>query len=786
MNPNSIENSTTATFNLKEELENYLIYWRWFVLSLVVCITVAFLYLRYAIPNYKAVATILVQDERKGSMASELSAFADLGLLNNVKNNVDNEIEVIKSRRLIESAIRDLSLQVSYFSIGRVKSEELYTNSPIEVVFSTTTPEFDSSSSHFEFQFTAINRFDLATGEGKSLGNYSIGVPISYKGSTFVVLPRKKKPIQPDTHLLVEVTPISNLVEHFKSRLTIAAIGKNTSVIELSLVDPVQEKAEDFLNALIENYNQDAISDKKYVAENTSRFIEQRLLIISDELKGVESDVESFKKQNKVTDIVSEAGLFLENATEFEKKELETETQLKVVSSILDYMNSNASSELLPANVLPAEEGASASIAQYNQLVLERNKLLKTAGPKNSMVLNLEAKITTLKSSVSSSLLQLQNQLKIKKKDITRQKAVLGGKISQIPTQEKIFRDIDRKQNIKEALYLYLLQKREETQISLAVTAPNAKVIDTAIASKNPVSPKRQIVFLGSLFLGLLIPFSILYIRRLLDTKVKSRLDIEQATTMPIIGDVPKSDSNNVILSNTSRTSTAESLRIVRTNLEFLLNEVPEGLAKTIFITSTFPKEGKTFISVNLASTIALSDKKVLLLGLDIRNPKIEDYLSVPKVGVTNYLASNEGENLADFITKVTGFSNLFVMPAGVVPPNPAELLMGKKVGELFGQLKQDFDYIIVDTAPVSLVTDTLLISKYADAFVYVARANYLDKRMLSLPERLYQEKKLPNMSILINDTDSTKGYGYGYGYGYGVEVEKKSFWKRFLDSFGF
>ncbi|WP_051604519.1 GumC family protein [Flavobacterium sasangense] len=781
MNPNSIENSTTATFNLKEELDNYLIYWRWFVLSLVVCITVAFLYLRYAIPNYKAVATILVQDERKGSMASELSAFADLGLLNNVKNNVDNEIEVIKSRRLIESAIRDLSLQVSYFSIGRVKSPELYTNSPIEVVFSTTTPEFDSSSSHFDVQFTAINRFDLATGEGKSLGNYSIGVPISYKGSTFVVLPRKKKPIQPDTHLLVAVTPISNLVEHFKSRLTIAAIGKNTSVIELSLVDPVQEKAEDFLNALIENYNQDAISDKKYVAENTSRFIEQRLLIISDELKGVESDVESFKKQNKVTDIVSEAGLFLENATEFEKKELETETQLKVVSSILDYMNSNTSSELLPANVLPAEEGASASIAQYNQLVLERNKLLKTAGSKNSMVLNLEAKITTLKSSVSSSLLQLQNQLKIKKKDITRQKAVLGGKISQIPTQEKIFRDIDRKQNIKEALYLYLLQKREETQISLAVTAPNAKVIDTAIASKNPVSPKRQIIFLGSLLLGLLIPFSILYIRRLLDTKVKSRLDIEQATTMPIIGVVPKSDSNDVILSNTSRTSTAESLRIVRTNLEFLLNEVPEGLAKTIFITSTFPKEGKTFISVNLASTIALSDKKVLLLGLDIRNPKIDDYLSVPKVGVTNYLASNEGENLADFITKVAGFSNLFVMPAGVVPPNPAELLMGKKVPELFEQLKQDFDYIIVDTAPVSLVTDTLLISKYADAFVYVARANYLDKRMLSLPERLYQEKKLPNMSILINDTDSTKGYGYGYGYGYGVEVEKKSFWKRFF-----
>ena len=333
MNPNSVENPTIDTFNLKEELENYLIYWRWFVLSLVVCVAIAFLYLRYAIPNYKAVATILVQDERKGSMASELSAFSDLGLLGNVKNNVDNEIEVIKSRRLIDSAIRDLSLHVSYFSIGRVKSEELYTNSPIQLVFSTTSPEFDSRSFRFELVFTDINHFDLTTVEGKLLGNFSIGAPISYKGSTFVVLPRKKKQIQPDTQLLVAVTPVSKLVEHFKSRLTIAVVGKNTSVIELSLIDPVQAKAEDFLNALVKNYNQDAISDKKYVAENTSKFIEQRLIIINDELKGVESDVESFKKENKVTDIVSEAGLFLENATEFEKKEIETETQLKVVSS---------------------------------------------------------------------------------------------------------------------------------------------------------------------------------------------------------------------------------------------------------------------------------------------------------------------------------------------------------------------------------------------------------------------------------------------------------------------
>lgn len=771
----------SSNFNLKEEIENYISHWKWFVVGVLVCFTGAYLYLRYTIPQYKATSTILVKDDRKGSMASELSAFSDLGLLSGVKSNVDNEIEVIKSRTLIASTIKDLGLTTAYLNLGRVKSEELYKGSPIQIFFSKTNETFLNVFHNFRISSIDANRFDFYDASGVKIGTFSYGTKFKIEAVEAVVMKSNVDLWKEEFNIAIQVYPIKSLVESFKSRLAVSSFGKNTSVIELTLVDPVRPKAEDFLNTLVNNYNQDAISDKKYIAENTSQFIEQRLNIISDELKGVEADVESFKKENKVTDIVSEAGLFLENATEFEKKEIETETQLKVVSSILDYLNSNTSSELIPANVLPAEEGASASIAQYNQLVLERNKLLKTAGPKNSLVLNLEAKINTLKSSVASSLLQLQNNLKIKKKDIARQNAILGGKIAQIPTQEKIFRDIDRKQNIKEALYLYLLQKREETQISLAVTAPNAKVIDAAIASKNPVSPNRQVIYLGSLFLGLLIPFAILYIRRLLDTKVKSRLDIEQATTMPFIGDVPKSVSNEAIISSSSRTSTAEALRIVRTNLEFLLNEVPEGVAKTIFLTSTFPKEGKTFISVNLASTIALSDKKVLLLGLDIRNPKLEEYLDVPKVGVTNYLASKDHKNSADFLTKVEGFSNFYVMPAGVIPPNPAELLMGKKVGELFEKLKQEFDYIIVDTAPVSLVTDTLLISKYADAFVYVTRANYLDKRMLTLPEKLYQEKKLPNMSILINDTDSTKGYGYGYGYGYGVEVEKKSFWKRFF-----
>ena len=778
MQKRDLHNVASTNFNLKEEIENYISQWKWFVLGVLFFLSIAYVYLRYSIPQYKATATLLVKDDRKGGLASELTAFSDLGLLSGVKSNVDNEIEVIKSRTLIASTIKDLGLTIAYLNLGRVKSEELYKVSPIQIFFSDASDEFLNTFHTFRISSVNSNQFDFYDGAGVKLGTFSYGTKFKIGGVEALVMKSSTQFWKEEFTIAIQVFPIKSLVESFKSRLTVSSFGKNTSVIELTLVDPVREKAEDFLNTLVINYNKDAVADKKYIAENTSKFIEQRLKIISDELKTVEADVETFKKQNQVTDIVSEAGLFIENASEFDKKEIEVSTQMKIVTSILDYVKSDAVTNLIPANILPPEEGASQLIAQYNQLVLERNRLLKSAGDKNSLVVSLDAKIASLKSTIAASLNQLQSSLQIKKSYISRQKALLGGKIAQIPTQEKIFRDIDRKQNIKEALYLYLLQKREETEISLAVTAPNAKVIDSAIASKNPVTPNRKLIYLGSLFLGLLLPFSVLYVRRLLDTKVKSRLDIETATTIPFLGDVPKSENKDEIIATNSRTNIAEALRIIRTNLEFMLPEVSESTAKTIFLTSTFPKEGKTFISVNLAATIALSDKKVILVGMDIRNPKLEEYLAVPTIGLTNYLAT-PSTDLATFISKVPGYSNFHVLPAGIIPPNPAELLMSKKVGELFEKLKQDFDYIIVDTAPVSLVTDTLLISKYADAFVYVTRANYLDKRMLTLPEKLFQEKKLPNMSILINDTDVAKGYGYGYGYGYGVESEKQSFWKR-------
>jgi len=569
---------------------------------------------------------------------------------------------------------------------------------------------------------------------------------------------------------------MDDVVDGFRNRLSVNPLSKTSSVVELSLVDPVYEKAEIFLNNLIQIYNQDAITDKNQISENTSKFIANRLSLITRELDGVEQDVESFKKSNNLTDIDSEAKLFIEGANEYDKKGVTTETQLNVVNSMLDFTKKSSNSDLLPTNLISGEEDASGLINMYNELVLDRNRILKSATIANPTVIKMDQQIASLKTTLITNLERLKSNLNIQKRDLDSHKGIMDNKIEKIPVQERQFKVIARQQKIKEELYLYLLQKREETAISLSATEPNARVIDAAKASHIPVAPKKKIMYLVAFIIGILIPFGTIYLKDLLDTKIKSRLDLEGKTTIPYLGDIPTSNSNTQIIKSESRTSSAEALRIIRTNMEFMLSKVPENQAKTIFLTSTFSKEGKTFVSVNLAATFALSGKKVLLIGMDIRNPKLDDYVTLPDQGLTNYL-SHKDTAIEDLIIKQKGYEDFHILPAGIIPPNPAELLLSKKVDSLFKTIKAQYDYIIVDTAPVSLVTDTLLIAKHADCFIYVIRANFLEKRMLHIANDLYQEKKLPNMCLLLNDTDSTKGYGYGYGYG--IKSRKKPWYKK-------
>lgn len=788
------EDDQKDDFDLRMVLEKYLIHWQWFILGAFLCLSVAYVYLRYATPQYQASTTILVKDEKKGGMLSELSAFSDLGLGSALKSNVDNEVEILKSRTLVESTVKALKLNVGLIAYGNVKSTEAYKDTPIIVDFINQKPDFFKSRMLLNFVSLTPNSFTLES-KIKSLEvpvlaqnkkEYRYGEIIATSIGDFIVTKPiiVNKLINKDFQSIdISVSPIDEVVRGYLRRIKVNPISKTSSVVEISITDPIVKRAEIFLDKLIQIYNNDAAADKNFISENTSKFIAERLELITQELDGVEQDVESFKKSNSLTDIESEAKLFIEGSSEYNKLSVQNEIQLNVVSSMLDFLKKSTNADLLPANIISKEGDAGELINSYNQLILERNRILKSATLANPTVVTLDQQIASLKSNVAESLSRMQTSLNIQKRNLKGQEGLLDSKIGKIPVQERQFRVIARQQKVKEELYLYLLEKREETAISLAATAPNARVIDAAKASVIPVSPKKNIIYLAALLLGLLIPFGIIYIKDLLDTKVKNRLDITDKFNIPFLGDIPKSLTPNEIIDTTSRTSTAEALRIVRANLDFMLNQVPEGRAKSIFLTSTISGEGKTFLSVNLASIFAHSGKKVLLIGMDIRKPKLNEYIGITKTkGLTDYLSS-KNEPISDFITKYKGYENLDVLLAGSIPPNPTELLMNTKVDELFAQFKKDYDFILVDTAPVSLVSDTLIVAKYADTFVYVVRANHMDKRMLSIPDILHKENKLPNMAFILNDTEVSKGYGYGgYGYGsygYGITHEKKPWYKE-------
>lgn len=782
MENNMLNENSEQDFQIRAVVDQYASHWKWFVLGVFVSLFGAYLYLRYTVPQYRAATTILVKDEKKGGLSSELSAFADMGI-GGGKSNLDNEIEILKSRTLVESTVRKMNLNIAFVVEGKILSSNLYKNAPILINYLEQKSDFYNKSR--SYQFLALSestfQFEDLLGQGNVLEGskkvFRYGAPIKTKYGTLVL---NKSLVNPTPYsedvmpINIVISPLEKVAESYRARLNVAPLSKTSSIVELSLVDPVLQKAEDFLDNLVQNYNADAAADKNFISENTSKFIANRLALITDELDGVEQNVQNFKNANQLTDIETEAKLFIEGSSEYDKKGVEADIQLNIISSLLDFMKKSKKSDLLPANIVSGE--ATEMIGSYNKLVLDRNRILKSATEANPTVIKIDEQLSSLKSSVASSLSRMQSNLNIQKRDLNNQEGLLNSKIGKIPVQERQFRVIARQQKVKEELYLYLLQKREETAILLSATEPNARVVDAAKGSDIPVAPKKNIIYLGALLLGILIPFGVIYIMDLLDTKIKSRLDLEGKTLIPFIGDVPTSETPSEIIKSESRTSSAEALRIIRTNLEFMLTKVPDGQAKTIFLTSTFPKEGKTFVSANLAATFALSGKKVLLIGMDIRNPRLDEYLTLPDRGVTNYLSS-KNLVLEDLIVKYDGFEDFHVLPAGVIPPNPAELLMNKKVDILFETVKNQYDYIIVDTAPVSLVTDTILIAKHADCFIYVARANFLEKRMLNIANTLYKEQKLPNMCLLLNDTDSTKGYGYGYGYG--VKIEKAPWYKK-------
>lgn len=762
--------------NIKEEVLKYASHWRWFILGALVTLVLAFLYLRYAENKYSSHTTILIKDDK--SQTNQLTAFSELDMFGGGKV-IDNEIEILKSRTLSEIAVDSLDLNISYYTEGSIKRTEIYKESPVKVSQVKGLDQEGFQSQYYSLKFTEKG-YKIRSENSGDLGEYQFGQEVKSDSIAFIITQNNPKPLtdlENDGTIGIGIQSKEKTVEDLRNQLSVEPTSKNSSVLKLSIILANSEKGADFLNHLVAIYNEQSIFEKRKVSKSTADFISNRLDIIAVELGDVEKNVEQYKSNNQIADLETEVKLSLEKLNEFQKSVVENEVEIKVTKDLISYLKSSDTYDLIPANYVQGN----IVVDEINKMIIERDRLLRSprgATENNPKIVEAGTQISELRANVLNSLNQQLSTLKIARNDLKRKESEINTKIAQTPRQEREFRIIDRQQKVKEALYLYLLQKREETNISMAATELNAKVIDKAVPVKYAVSPKKSIIMLAGLIIGLIIPFVVIYLINLLDTKIKSRLDIEGKTPIPFLGDVPSSDTPNQLIDINSRSSSAEAIRIIRTNLEFMLHK-QEGKSKTIFLTSTFSGEGKTFISANLAATIALSGKKTILVGTDLRNPRISDYINSPERGVSNYL-TNPNTTIDDFITKVDGFRNFHILPAGTIPPNPAELLMGDKVSQMFAYLKENFDYIIIDTAPVSLVTDTLLIAKYADSFIYVVRANKLDKKMLEIPEGLYRENKLPNMSILLNDTDSTKGYGYGYGYGKTMKDERP-FWKKIL-----
>jgi len=777
------------TTNIKEELGKYLFHWKWFFLCILISLAGAYIYLRYAKPLYSATTTIMIKDNQKSGISKEFAAFEDLGIVGGSANNTDNEIEILKSRKIIGAVVDALQLNTVYYAEGRIKASEVYGNNPIHVVWGTS---LDGDIYQIEKMPLAINIvsadvFSLKDAEGNAIGSYSFDEEVTANGLWFKVQKTIYFDFKGPEIIIISLLERDKVISGYVRGVTVSAVDKQSSVLKLAFIHPVKQKAEDFLNELVKQYNIDAIKDKNEVSQKTKVFIDERLSSIGNDLNSIQDRVKKFKIDNEITGLSTEGELALEAASLNNEKLIQIKTQLNIAEAVLKNIDQQENKdETLPQNLGFSEVSISTSIQAYNELVVYKNRLGTTAGAKNPQIVQYQIEINALKLNLKNSISNLIATLKLQYAQINKEADRVNSKISAIPFLERGFIDIARQQEIIAGLYSYLLKKKEETAISLAVAVANAKIIDVAYGSDIAISPKKKIIYLGALVLGLLFPFMVIYIKALLDTKVYSRKDIEDLTSIPFLGDIPHSESGDKIaITSGSRTSTAESFRLIRTNLEFMLpGSGDNGEGKSIFITSTTSGEGKSFVSINLAAALALSGKKVLLLGLDLRAPKVTEYLGLPdRAGVTNFIM-DDALSVDDLKFSIPEMKGLDIIASGVIPPNPSELLLHKKVTELFEIVKKEYDYIIIDTAPVNMVTDTLLIAKYADMFVYVTRANYLDKRMLNVAQTLYREKNLPNMAMVLNDTDMARGYGYGYGYGYGngyVDKVKKPWYKRIL-----
>ena len=770
----------------------YLIHWKWFVASIVVCLIGGWIYLHYTTPVYSITGSVIIKDNKKNnSVSTGLADLEDLGFYSST-NNFDNEVEVLHSRTLLKKVVEELDLYINYRTRENLRPVELYKDTPVKVWLTPEEAEkLPNGAAVLEVVLKPGGKLSVSTeiDEQEFKQDFNkLPALLTTPYGTFSFTPGDSAIVEKEQEITVTVAAPRIMANGYADALSVEPTSKTTTIAQITLQNTSPQRGVDFINKLIEIYNRDANDDKNEVASKTAEFIDERIKIINGELGTTEKELETFKRDAGLTDLKSDAQLALSENSEYEKKRAENSTQLRLVQFLSEYANNpDHAYEVLPVNVGLTDTGLTELINRYNEMLLERKRLLRTSSESNPVVVNLDASIRAMRSNVQTTILSVQKGLMITKADLERQAGKYAGRITSAPGQERQLVSISRQQEIKAGLYLMLLQKREENTITLASTANNARIVDEAQAELFPVSPKGKLIYLIAFVLGIAIPVGIIYIIELLRYKIEDRSDVKKLTTVPIIGDIPASDNmpkeGSVVVRENQNDMMAETFRNVRTNVQYMLG----SNQKVVLITSTTSGEGKSFVAANLAISFALLGKKVVIVGLDIRKPGLNKafQMSHKEDGITRYLADPEHTDLMSLLQQSNVTPNLYILPSGAIPPNPTELVARDSLVQAVDRLKKEFDYVILDTAPIGMVTDTQLISRVADMSIYVCRAGYTPKAGYLFINELRDHKKLPNLCTIINDVNIKTGkygygtygkYGYGrtYGYGYGYDEKSK------------
>ena len=753
--------------NLKEELRKYTSFWPWFILGITLAIISSFLYLRYAPLSFQTSAKVRILDEKE---SLELPSASNL--FSQSKINLENEIEGVKSYPILEEVSNRLNLHANLFAVGHVKSSRL-TEFPFAFELKSGTEDINLSNNYLvEFKSSSLEIYSTAQDSVYQFDAYQTK-STKHDLPFDIVWNESEVSKDPNESYRLELVPVYKSVNRLKNILSINPVGKKSEIISIGLKSENTEYAENIINTLIDVYNQDGVNDRRLVHKRTIDFINERFVSLGFELDSIEFDKQSFKLENNLVDISADAGISLELRSKSNQELFQIENQIALSELLLETTSNEIKFSLYPSNIGLENNSVNGLIEDYNEKILTRNNLVQSGGENNPNVKILNNTILEIRENIIRSVETYAKQLDKTKQQLEEQNIRYQKDVSSLPEKEKILRSIERSQEIQESLYLFLLQKREEAEVSYAVTEPSLKVVEYALSSEEPVSPKRPIIVLGSLILGLLIPFGILYLRFLLDTKVHHKKDLEAAIpNSSILGEVPEiEEEGKKIFSNPNERSVlAEASRILSSNTNYLLGASQKEQGSVILCTSTIKGEGKTFVALNLSLAMASLNKKVLLIGADLRNPQVHNYVDLDKrmKGLSNFLHDETFDWKSAVLQPFKEQATHSVLIGGSLPPNPVQLLTNGRLEQLLEEAKKTYDYIIMDCAPTLLVTDTLLISHLADATVYLTRADHTEKELLEYPKQLIQDGKLKNVGFVLNGLGAGNSYGYGYGYKYG------------------